>query len=134
MTVCPKKACRSNNVIRVNPTGRIPKYKCMTCNGAPFIEQADRIAICSKITRDDTNLRNVDDGVINKRLFAFWAETDSFGAHIKAFIEENDPDFYRRVTAATTIERDFRRETENNEDGLNATYRKEDKPALHQAI
>lgn len=126
MTRCNDRKCGSDNTIRINPTGTIPKYKCMTCNGPPFIEQKDRIAICSKITRDDTSLRGIDEGVINRRIIAFWAETDNFGKHLKAFIEENDSDFLRRVTPATTVDRDYRRKTSDNEDGLNATYRKED--------
>lgn len=90
------------------------------------MEEKVRIAVCIKISKDDLTLRKVDKGIVNKKLFAFWAETDSFGAHLKAFIDENDPEFYRRATKATTIERDFRRKIDGNEDGLNATYRKED--------
>lgn len=119
--------CGSANVTRINPLAKIAMLQCNQCKSF-FIPWDDRRKVCIRIGEEHPGLQLFETGgVINERVFRFWAKTDPKGtaAKILDFIQSQDPEFFRRMTPCTTIDRDFRRKMLDNNDGLNRTYRKE---------
>ena len=134
MPTCQKRNCGSANVIKISkPFAKFPYWRCNKC-GFGFMEQADRLKILANIGIND-NLKDIDDSTtIIKTWFEFIAMTDPEGTGLlfKKYIEEKDPDFYKRIISFTTIERDRRRPIETNEKGLNATWREEKEKTLFE--
>lgn len=134
MPSCQKRGCGSANVIKISkPFAKFPYWKCGKC-GFGFMEQEHRLKILANLGIND-NLRDIDDSTtIIKTWIEFIALTDPEGTGeiFKKYIEEHDPDFFKRVISFTTIERDRRRPIETNEKGLNKTWREENSQAQLQ--
>lgn len=122
---CPNRKCQGHNIIRLNPLEKTPQWKCLTCKLC-FIEQKDRIKLLIVIDNERPELKEIDrHGVINERIFEFWRRTNpTFDRYARMMLEETE-NLCELLTPATTIDRDARRQTDGNDDGLNETYRKE---------
>lgn len=122
-----KCECGSSNILRINPLAQIAMLQCQQCKRF-MIPWEDRKKVLIRLNEEHPELQLFESpGTINERVLRFWAKTDPKGtaAHILHFIEDQDPEFFRRMTACTTIDRDARRGFDGNNDGLNRTYRKE---------